>query len=70
MAKCPLFNVPKCFLLKKKTFNNIAVKSMFDGCQDMVKAINKDAEFKANNKIGAVNSINWGRIVAQVVLLF
>jgi hypothetical protein len=36
----------------------------------MVKAVSNDAEFKAKYKIGAVNSINWGRIVAQVVYYF
>ncbi|HSF71609.1 MAG TPA: threonine synthase, partial [Methylotenera sp.] len=36
----------------------------------MVKAVSNDASFKAKYKIGAVNSINWGRIVAQVVYYF
>jgi threonine synthase len=43
---------------------------VFDDCQDMVKAVSNDAAFKAKYKIGAVNSINWGRIVAQVVYYF
>jgi len=43
---------------------------VFDDCQDMVKAVANDLEFKAKYKIGAVNSINWGRIVAQVVYYF
>lgn len=49
---------------------NIAVKGVFDDCQDIVKAINADAEFKAKYSIGAVNSINWARILAQVVYYF
>ena len=43
---------------------------MFDDCQDIVKAVQNDAEFKAKYHIGTVNSINWGRIVAQVVYYF
>lgn len=49
---------------------NLAITSMFDDCQDIVKAINNDAEFKQQYKVGAVNSINWGRVVAQVVYYF
>ncbi|WP_091189978.1 threonine synthase [Formivibrio citricus] len=49
---------------------NLAITSMFDDCQDIVKAINNDAAFKAKYKVGAVNSINWGRVVAQVVYYF
>jgi threonine synthase len=49
---------------------NLAITSMFDDCQDIVKAINNDAEFKAKYKVGAVNSINWGRVIAQVVYYF
>ncbi len=49
---------------------NIAVEGMFDDCQDVVKAVNADARFKAEHAIGAVNSINWARIVAQVVYYF
>ncbi len=64
------FQRAQMFALPDANIHNIAVKSMFDGCQDMVKAINKDADFKAKYKIGAVNSINWTRIVAQVVYYF
>jgi threonine synthase len=46
---------------------NLAVEGNFDDCQDIVKAVSKDAEFKAHHAIGTVNSINWGRVVAQVV---
>ena len=58
------------FSLQDENIFNIAVKGVFDDCQDMVKAVSNDAAFKANYKIGAVNSINWGRIVAQVVYYF
>ncbi len=64
------FQRAQMFSLEDSNIFNIAVKSMFDGCQDMVKAVNKDADFKAKHKIGAVNSINWSRIVAQVVYYF
>jgi threonine synthase len=46
---------------------NITVPGSFDDCQDLVKAINADQEFKARFAIGAVNSINWARLVSQVV---
>jgi threonine synthase len=43
---------------------------MFDDAQDIVKAVSNDAEFKAKYKIGAVNSINWARVAAQIVYYF
>ena len=43
---------------------------MFDDCQDLVKQVNADAAFKAQHRIGAVNSINWARVAAQVVYYF
>lgn len=46
---------------------NVVVPGTFDDCQDLVKQVNADASFKAEHSIGAVNSINWARIVAQVV---
>ncbi|MCL1907339.1 MAG: threonine synthase [Propionibacteriaceae bacterium] len=46
---------------------NITVPGSFDDCQDLVKEVNSDAEFKARHSIGAVNSINWARLVSQVV---
>ena len=47
--------------------HNIAVKGTFDDCQDMVKAMFADASFRADMNLSAVNSINWARIMAQVV---
>jgi len=49
---------------------NIAVNGVFDTCQDLVKEIDENLEFKQTYKLGAVNSINWGRVAAQVVYYF
>lgn len=46
---------------------NLAVEGVFDDCQDLVKAVNADTDFKTKYHIGAVNSINWARLLAQVV---
>jgi threonine synthase len=43
---------------------------VFDDCQDVVKKVNADAVYKAQHRIGAVNSINWARVAAQVVYYF
>lgn len=50
--------------------HNIAVKGTFDDCQDIVKALFGDKEFNEKHKLGAVNSINWARILAQTVYYF
>jgi len=47
--------------------HNLAVEGTFDDCQDLVKVVTGDAAFKRRYAIGAVNSINWARIAAQVV---
>jgi threonine synthase len=70
LNKMSEFQRAQMFSLQDANIFNIAVPSFFDTCQDMVKAINQDAAFKNQYKIGAVNSINWGRIVAQVVYYF
>lgn len=46
---------------------NISIKGRFDDCQDLVKELKKDPEFA---KLGAVNSINWGRISSQIPYYF
>ena len=46
---------------------NIAVEGSFDDCQDLVKAMFNDQKFRDEMALSAVNSINWARILAQVV---
>ena len=55
------------YSLDEPNIVNVAVRGVFDDCQSLVKAVNADPEFKARNSIGAVNSINVGRIAAQCV---
>lgn len=49
---------------------NLAVDGTFDDCQAIVKALFNDLPFRDRHALGAVNSINWARIVAQVVYYF
>lgn len=49
--------------------HNVAVEGSFDDCQDIVKACFSDAEFKEKFQLGAINSINWARILAQTLLM-
>ncbi len=47
--------------------HNVAIEGTFDDCQDLVKAMFADAEFRAEQRLSAVNSINWARVMAQTV---
>ena len=47
--------------------HNIAVEGTFDDCQDMVKALFADDQFRESRNLSAVNSINWARVMAQMV---
>ena len=53
-----------------KNVHNIAIDGTFDDCQDIVKALFGDAVFRDKHHLSAVNSINWARILAQVVYYF
>ena len=64
------FQTAQMFSLDDPNIFNIALRGVFDDCQDIVKAVSADAKFKARHQIGAVNSINWARIIAQVVYYF
>jgi threonine synthase len=64
------FQRAQMFSLTDPNIFNIAIEGAFDDCQDVVKAVNADAAFKEKHAIGAVNSINWARVVAQVVYYF
>ncbi len=64
------FQRAQMYSLQDANIYNIAVRGMFDDAQDIVKAVSNDHEFKARYKIGAVNSINWARVAAQVVYYF
>lgn len=61
------FQQAQMFGLDDENIVNMALNGVFDDCQDVVKAISGDAEFKAKYHVGAVNSINWARLMAQVV---
>jgi len=64
------FQRAQMYSLQDANIFNIAVTGMFDDAQDIVKAVSNDHAFKAQHKIGAVNSINWGRVAAQIVYYF
>ena len=68
--KMSRFQTAQMFSLQDDNIFNIAVKGVFDNAQDIVKAVSNDHAFKAQHKIGAVNSINWARVAAQVVYYF
>ena len=64
------FQQAQMFSLQDANIHNLAVEGVFDDCQDIVKAVSSDLAFKRKYRIGTVNSINWARLVAQVVYYF
>ena len=64
------FQQAQMFSLLDENIHNIALDGVFDDCQDIVKAVSNDLAFKRHYKIGTVNSINWARLLAQVVYYF
>lgn len=61
------FQQAQMFSLDDPSIVNIAVDGVFDDCQDLVKELFSDLEFRRRHHLGAVNSINWARLAAQVV---
>jgi threonine synthase len=64
------FQTAQMYSLADANIFNLAIEGVFDDCQDLVKVVAGDAEFKARHRLGAVNSINWARIAAQIVYYF
>ncbi|HSV71298.1 MAG TPA: threonine synthase [Methylibium sp.] len=64
------FQQAQMFSLPDANIHNLSVEGVFDDCQDIVKAVSNDLEFKRRYRIGTVNSINWARLLAQVVYYF
>ena len=64
------FQTAQMYSLADPNIHNLAIEGVFDECQDIVKAVSADAEFKSRYAIGTVNSINWARVAAQVVYYF
>ena len=69
-GKMSAFQRAQMYSLQDANIFNIAVTGLFDDAQDIVKAVSNDAGFKKQYKIGAVNSINWARVAAQIVYYF
>ena len=49
---------------------NLAVEGTFDDCQHLMKTIFSDVSFKTKHSLGSVNSVNWARVLAQIVYYF
>ncbi|NBO04075.1 MAG: threonine synthase [Betaproteobacteria bacterium] len=69
-GKMSAFQTAQMFSLLDQNIFNIALDGVFDDAQDLVKAVSSDLTFKDRYAIGTVNSINWARVLAQVVYYF
>ncbi len=69
-GKMSPFQTAQMYSLQDANVFNLAVRGVFDDCQHVVKRLSADAEFKRRLRIGTVNSINWARLVGQVVYYF
>jgi len=69
-GKMTRFQTAQMFSLQELNIFNIAIRGVFDDCQDIVKTVSNDSLFKKKYHIGTVNSINWARIAAQIVYYF
>jgi len=70
LGKMSPFQTAQMYSLVEPNIFNLAVQGVFDDCQDIVKRVSGDPEFKRRLRIGTVNSINWARLAAQVVYYF
>ena len=64
------FQQAQMYTIGDPAIHNLAIEGTFDDCQDIVKLLASDVGFKRDCRIGAVNSINWARVAAQVVYYF
>lgn len=69
-GKMSPFQTAQMYTIDKPNIFNIAVKGRFDDCQDIVKKLSGEETFKREYRIGNINSINWGRVLAQIVYYF
>jgi threonine synthase len=69
-GKMSPFQTAQMYSLAEPNVHNLAVRGVFDDCQDIVKRVSADADFKRRYHVGTVNSINWARLVAQVAYYF
>jgi threonine synthase len=69
-GKMSRFQTAQMYSLADPNIFNIAIKGVFDDCQDIVKEVSNDESFKSRYHIGTVNSINWARVAAQIVYYF
>ena len=64
------FQKAQMYTLTDNNIHNIVVDGVFDQCQQIVKNLAEDLDFKKSTNLGMVNSINWARICGQIVYFF